>query len=135
MSLVLPERFDASFICKAFYPQEWKDKRLSSINMGKCYDWAYKAFCLWLDVELWTTENHAWVKCGDLFFDSEALSGSPSVDRIPCNVRCGWDEVEPTPMDAESFKDFWNVYGGGRRHHWNSLADTIRSVGLNVLRT
>lgn len=135
MSLILPSQFDASFISKVFYPREWKYGLLSSINTGRCYDWAYKAFCLWSDTELWTTERHAWVRCGDKFFDSESPNGVPSVDKIPCNERYGWDEVEPTAMTVESFKEFWNENGGGRKFHWDEIVGTIKSLGLSVLRT
>lgn len=135
MSLIQPERFDAKFINKTFYTKEWKYGLLSSINTGRCYDWAYKAFCLWSDVQLWTTERHAWVQCGDKFYDSESWKGVPSLDEIPCNKRTGWDEVPPTAMDSKEFQEFWNDNGGGERFHWHLLVERIKSVGLSVLRT
>src|SRR5574338_1563380 len=57
----VPEKFDANFITEVFFPYEWNKKLFSSINTGRCYDWAYIAYCLWPNVSLWTTECHAWV--------------------------------------------------------------------------
>lgn len=135
MSLILPASFSADFINRFFYPEEWARGYLSRINSGRCYDWAYKAFCLWSDTDLWTTERHAWIKCGDLFFDSESPSGVQSFDRIPCNGRAGWDEVEPTAMSSEAFQIHWNNNGGGRRNHWHELVETIKALGLPIART
>jgi hypothetical protein len=115
----LPEEFSPQFITETFFPQYVEMPRL--INMGKCYDWAYFAFCLYDDVILWTTDCHAWIEKNELFYDSEVTKGEAEFESLSCNSNYGWDELPPQQMEIQEFKDFWNYTGAGRRFHWGQL--------------
>lgn len=132
--LILPKRFDANFITQIFYPYEWANNRHQSINTGRCYDWAYYAYCLWKNVVLWTTEHHAWVQVGKKFFDSESSSGIMDHTKLNCNALWPGEEVLPTAMHADKFKELWNDCGGGRKFHWDLMQEEIREKGLTPIR-
>lgn len=130
----VPESFDANFITENFFPYEWKHQFLSSINTGRCYDWAYIAYCLWPNVTLWTTERHAWVEVSGLFYDSESPSGVEDHQKLRCNETWGWDDQEPIAIKPEEFKDFWNENGGGRKYHWDDLHKEILELDFQPIR-
>src|SRR5271166_2651272 len=65
--IIVPPKFSATFISKTFYPYEHKHKMHSSINMGRCYDWAFTAYAIWPDLILWSTPHHAWVQMNDRY--------------------------------------------------------------------
>lgn len=132
---ILPKHFDVDFINKVFYPSEYQSNCLYKINSGRCYDWAYQAYCLWEDTRLWSNDIHAWIMYKGLFFDSESPGGVSSFNQLNCNSMYGdIAERSPCEMQVEEFKDFWNVYGGGRKFHWNELESRIRSFGLTILK-
>lgn len=132
---ILPSHFDVDFINKVFYPSEYKNNCLGEINSGRCYDWAYLAYCLWENTKLWSSDIHAWIMYKGLFFDSESPHGVTSFNELNCNAIHGdLSQEDPCEMQAEKFKNHWNMYGGGRRFHWNELELRIRSLGLTVLR-
>jgi len=133
MPLILPQRFSASFVTRTFYPYEYKHKCRDEINMGQCYDWAYIAYCLWANVELWTSDYHAWVKVGTKFYDSETFNGDPDLKKLGCNRRCGWGEVEPMQVSAHKFKVIWDTYGHPN-HEWDLQVEKITKLGLNIVR-
>lgn len=126
--------FSPGFITKTFFPEYTKNKRL--INTGKCYDWAYIAYCLYDDIDLWTTDNHAWVEHNDAFYDSECNeNGVRDTANLGCNRRCGWFDLPPTKViDINEYKELWNANGAGRRHHWNSLLAEIGQRGFQWIR-
>lgn len=135
MPLVLPKNFSASFINRVFFPREYKSKELAAINTGRCYDWAYLGYCLWPGVLLWTTDMHAWVQKGRKFYDSESVTGLKDHNELRCNAWFPGDEQSPTVMDIQSFKDFWDEHGGGKRRHWGALHDKIINKGLTPIRS
>jgi len=134
-AIIFPEKFSAGFINRVFFNREWKNDWLSDINTGRCYDWAYIAYCLWPEVLLWTTDHHAWVQVDNKFFDSEAQYGLQNHEWLNCNSMWPGDEVEPTIMNVQDFKNLWNTFGGGKRFHWDSLVEKIRQLGLNPIRS
>lgn len=101
--------------------------------MGGCYDWAYLAYCLWANVELWTTDYHAWVKVGTKFYDSETFKGNTNLKKLGCNRRCGWNEIEPMLVSAREFKTIWDEYGYSG-HSWDSNLERIAGRGLQIVR-
>lgn len=133
-SLVLPEKFDANFINKNFFYKEWKGRYLDAINSGRCYDWAYIAYCLWSDVLLWTTDSHAWVQVGNSYFDSESIYGLKDHRKLRCNTVWPGDELKPTVMTIRNFKIYWNEHGGGSTHHWPKLIKKMLGLGLTPIR-
>lgn len=130
----IPEKFDANFITKVFFPYEWKHKYFSSINSGRCYDWAYIAYCLWPNVTLWTTERHAWVEVNGLHYDSESPNGVDDPEKLRCNEQFPANDVGPEMIQAEKFKDFWNGNGGGRTYHWDDLHQEIMDLDFQPIR-
>jgi hypothetical protein len=133
-TILLPKKFSADFISQIFYPEEWKKGWLRSINSGRCYDWAYYAYCLWPNVKLWTTEHHAWVQVGKKFFDSESGNGIQDHCKLNCNSVWPGEETPPTIMSSEDFQKFWNKNGGGRKYHWDIMQQEIREKGLHPIR-
>lgn len=130
----VPKEFNANFITEVFFPYEWTHKLFSSINTGRCYDWAYIAFCLWPNVTLWTTECHAWVEVDGLFYDSETPNGHLDHKKLRCNEYWPGRSTKPTSMSPENFKEFWNENGGGRKHHWNELHQEMLELDFQPIR-
>ena len=131
--LVVPKKFSADFINRVFYPLEYSRATLQTINSGRCYDWAYYAYCLWNNVQLWSCDTHAWVHVGEKFYDSESPDGVRDYSQLGCNSRWGW-EKEPKPMNIGTFKSMWSRIGSGRRKHWHLLAGDIRERGFSLVR-
>ena len=133
-----PKLFDPDFISRTFFPKMWKENNLAEINWGRCYDWAYYAYCLFSDVKLVTTTHHAWVQWKDRYYDSQWKEVLPGGHHI--FMKKDWDDQDFEPMlidenSIEKFKELWNHHGGGRRFHWNTMLDEIRSQGLRPLRS
>ncbi len=72
--------FKPSLITKEFFP-DYDD--VSVINEGECFIWAYLAFLIFKDVEIWDVNCHAFVKYKGKFYDSEVLRGSPDWQDLP----------------------------------------------------
>jgi len=122
-----PKLFNGTFINRHLFPSFFKYNRLSVINSGRCYDWAYFAHRLF-GAKLWSTDYHAWVQYGKKFYDSEAgLHGVSNFLALKCNKRncfpLPWDEMPPATMDLKQFKSFWDSNGGGHRRHWDSMLE------------
>ncbi len=73
---------DVKFINQNFFP-EYKD--VSVINQGECFLWAYIAFRLYKNVELWDMGAHAFVrnKLDGKFYDSERPQGELDWKDLP----------------------------------------------------
>src|ERR1035441_2650908 len=110
-----PASFNGRFVTRHLFRNYLEHKTLSFINMGRCYDWAYYAYHLFPDVQLWTTDFYAWVEAKGKHWDSETPKGVKSYMKLGCNVRnsfpCPWDEQEPVTMEVDEFKDFWDRNG------------------------
>jgi len=124
----LPKRFNANFITHTFFPEYIGEEGF--INSGRCYDWAYYAYCLFPTVQIWTTDFHAWIQYGKRFFDSVHPLGSESELTYH-----GWDETEPCILPISEFKNMWDEIGGGRKHHWNRMLREMRGRGLRPVRS
>lgn len=154
--LRLPKKFSSSFINRHFFPSYLQFNRLSSINTGRCYDWAFFAHRLF-GVELWATDYHAWVEVwvpkakqpepvttggyyyGPVkerrYFDSETPKGVSSFMDLGCNIRCAnpipWESDPPKRFELEQFKQFWDKHGGGYKRHWDSMLEPELKKVLN----
>lgn len=133
-NLILPQRFSASFVSRVFFNRDYRNKTLNWINTGRCYDWAYYAYCLWGNVKLWTSDIHAWVQVGGKFYDSESFTGKARHEDLNCNAAFDWEDEPPRQVTSEEFQNIWDTHGGGRRRHWHALRDDIVGHGLIVLR-
>ena len=127
-----PRHFNGTFINRHFFPNYLKHGSLSLINQGRCYDWAYYAYRLF-NVQLWTTDYHAWVRWDGNYFDSETVKGVQNFMKLRCNMRNAfplpWDGQAPKRVDVQEFKTFWDEHGGGKRRHWDTVLEAdLRNV-------
>ena len=66
------KKFQPGLVVRAF-PEVVKDP--ADINMGRCMQWAYMAYCMFEGVELWSMAVHAFISYEGKFYDSERLRG------------------------------------------------------------
>lgn len=152
----LTKKFSARFINRTFFASLIRRRSAADINVGRCYDWAYYAYCLFPDVTLWNNAGHSWVQYQEKFYDSECPDGVESFSDIPCNYRNPWlldpDEEKyavtingeklvkklfingPCELNSEQFKSFWNKNGGGRREHWELMLEEMLNKQLPISR-
>lgn len=106
------------FITDTFY-SDWK--RVRAINCGECYSWAYLAHRVLqhrgIQSELWCSEDHAFLKIGNKFYDAERPLGVLDYDRLPCNRATGSHYAEC--LDMDEWKEVWNI--DTRFNHWITL--------------
>ena len=119
---------DANLITKLFFSNVLSPR---DINNGDCFRWAYLAWCLYPDVELWTNPNHAWVKYQDKFYDSETPNGVDDWTDLPT---CAMWNKEPRQVSVEQFKSVWRYSHRGRKSPtWrvlDSQARRLLSIGI-----
>lgn len=115
---------DVSFINRTFF----RDVDPPEINYGKCFIWAYIAFHLYEDVELWSFGNHAFVKYDGKFYDSERPNGEEDWSDLPATnwgKGCGCSICKnPAKKVSEvSFKSSKHWGGQAKRFHvtWEGL--------------
>lgn len=126
----VPAQFNGGFISRHFFPDYFRHNNVRAINSGRCYDWAYLAYRMFPDIQLWATDFHAWVRYGKKYHDSETGKfGVLNFMELGCNKRNAypvpWDQHAPRQMTVEEFKDFWNREGGGQRRHWDSSLEPL----------
>src|SRR5579863_6022582 len=109
---LVPEEFSSDFITRVFYPRCWKSSCPDCINYGECYDWAYYAYCLFPEVQLWHNRNHAWVKTRDRFFDSQYMDGIYPENDISVDRR--FSRTLAKHVSSEELQTFWNNHVAGR---------------------
>ena len=104
-----PDKFDAHFISKTFFYTH----SLETINYGSCFEWAYLAYKVFhkVDIRLWSTKDcnyHAFIKIGDVYYDSEAYDGRASWRQLPCNMRNGSSiYTQASEMTLQAYKSYW----------------------------
>jgi hypothetical protein len=94
--------FRPSLVTREFFP-EYDD--VSVINEGECFIWAYAAYLLFKDIELWYTPHHAFVKYHGRFYDSERLRGVEHWQDLPA---AGRGFVPLQDRSIEAFKAGWD---------------------------
>jgi len=121
-----PHQFNGLFITRHFFPKYLKYNNVSAINSGRCYDWAYFAYRMFPNVQLWTTDYHAWIQVGKKFYDSETKAGVSNFMLLGCNKRHAptpWEDQPPIRASVLWFKSFWDKHGGGYKRHWDSMLE------------
>lgn len=113
--------FKASFVTETFFAEIPKDR----INQGHCFAWAYIAYNLFEDVELWDTDIHAFIKYKGKFYDSDRPNGEDDWEDLPANNfgKKTWGaQLVARNQPIEEFKDLWTgnpeQYG---YESWNAL--------------
>lgn len=112
----MPGKLSVSFINKTFFP-DYQD--VSVINKGECFLWAYTAYCLYRDVELWYMYAHAFVrsKRNGLFYDSERPHGVEDWKDLPATNMgngCGCGDCKKPATKLLTPRKF--------RHTWRGMA-------------
>ncbi len=103
---------DVTFINKTFFPKYFD---VAVINYGECFIWAYVAYRLYPNLELWDMEAHAFVrsKVTGKFYDSESPNGVDDWKDLPATnfgKGCGcFSCQEPAKKyrSVETFCDAW----------------------------
>jgi 3'-phosphoadenosine 5'-phosphosulfate sulfotransferase (PAPS reductase)/FAD synthetase len=123
---------DVDFINRTFWP-EYQD--VSVINEGECFIWAYIAYHLYEDVELWSFGNHAFVKYHGKFYDSERPNGEDEWEDLPATnfgKGCGcWSCTKPArKVTPNLFKDdkHWGKQTKRFNVTWGRLRELVRKV-------
>lgn len=109
MTRKLSGPIDGEMITREFFP-DVEDPE--TINYGDCMKWAYIAYHLYEDVQLYSNKPHAFVKQGKKFYDSESPNGIARWRLIGCNDRCaphyGKSQLLPHKQNLEEFKERWH---------------------------
>jgi len=101
--------FKPSLVTQHFFPYEvnWP----AEINHGRCFQWAYYAFCMFDGITICDTDDldctvdcHAFIKHDDRYYDSEMLQGVYDFNDLPAIAYTSRQLVIHTP---ESFKELW----------------------------
>ncbi len=108
--------FQPQLVTANFFP---KYRRCpDKINHGQCFIWAWLCHRIFRDVVLCDSDNHAFVKYGDKFYDSERLAGMSDWRDLPATQ--GWDNPARW-FTARHFQKEWEfclpMYG----ETWSSL--------------
>lgn len=115
--------FKASFITETFFP----DDEPSDINSGECFKWAYIAYSLFEDVELYDLPHHAFVKYKGKYYDAECPEGEENWKDLPaCNWGLWFDT--PTCHTPESFKYEWRSQVRRFQTSWDRLDQVVQET-------
>lgn len=96
------------------------------VNFGDCFKWAWCAYKLFNDVELYSQECHAFIKYRGKFYDSESLEGVKKYSRL----RTIKDHIGmfPAPVKMEP-QEFINYWSSENKCDWNKLNENINALG------
>ena len=102
------------FINRHFFPNE----PVEIINQGECFLWAYLAYRLYSNVELWDMESHAFVRSKKTgrFYDSESPRGEVEWEELPAT---NWGRG--TGYVVQSIRKFKTA--GKFRRAWNGMRE------------
>jgi hypothetical protein len=109
MSYVKLSHFNPAAITEIHFPHTV----IESINYGRCFIWAYLCYSTFDNVELWTTDWHAFVKHNGKFYDSEVPNGIEDWKLLPTCARfCLMSPAHYYQQNAYSqtpheFREFW----------------------------
>lgn len=103
----LSGKINGQLITKEFFPLEVGNER--QINCGDCYRWAYIAYKLYEEVDLYSTEHHAFPYQRGYFFDSESPYGEEDLEDLACNKICRayGHEGDAFFQEEDDFEEFW----------------------------
>jgi hypothetical protein len=124
---------DVAFINRTFF-SDYKDVKI--INEGECFLWAYHAYRLYKDVELWDMETHAFVrsKSTGKFYDSEKPEGEKDWKDLRATnfgVGCGCLSCRRPPrhfITGGSFRRGWGYMAKKFDVKWNKVHAKIKRV-------
>jgi hypothetical protein len=124
---------DVGFINRTFFSEH---TNVATINKGECFLWAYLAYRLYKNVELWDMGAHAFVrdKVTGKFYDSERPQGEEDWKDLPATnfgKGCGCHRCKQPARKfrvARKFRYAWR--GMAKLHHvrWKKLHQEIKEV-------
>lgn len=100
----MKQQFTPSLIHSIFFKQYTHP---IEINWGQCFHWAYIAYKLFDNVELWSSQYHAFIKFGNRYFDSEHLNGIKNWKKIRTIKEYYGSAVRHS---EKQFKLYWGQY-------------------------
>jgi hypothetical protein len=97
------------------------------VNYGDCYKWAWIAYKIFNDVELWSHESHAFIRYRRKFYDSETLNGIENWHRIRTikENAAHYRNVPAIKMSPIQYVEYWNVLNDC---DWSGLNEKIDGV-------
>src|SRR4051812_16795567 len=115
------QTFRPTLITREFF-SSYRD--VSIINDGECFIWAYSAYVIFGDVEVWYNNHHAFVKHRGRFYDSERLKGVSSWQDLPA-TKGGGPAARTTIV---SFKKAWAHNPMSFGTTWEKIESNARKV-------
>jgi len=110
--------------------------RASDINKGECFLWAYYAYRLYKNVELWDMGAHAFVRdrVTGKFYDSESPQGKEDWKELPATnwgKGCGCPRCHQPARKfkvARKFRKAWKGMTKRFKVEWNIIHLKIKKV-------
>jgi hypothetical protein len=110
--------------------------RASDINQGECFLWAYLAYRLYKNVELWDMGAHAFVrdKVTGKFYDSERPQGEEDWKELPATnwgQGCGCSRCQQPARKFNVARKFRKAWIGMTKKHkvqWEAIDLKIKKV-------
>lgn len=113
-----------------------------SVNCGHCYIWAWivaahvPSATLWSDTKAHKDDAlHAFVRIGNIFFDSETTRGVQNPLHLPCFKRCNVFSTQPfeivEKLTPREFFCSWNVYPSDQDGYFASKLRRLLSENQN----
>ena len=124
---------DVAFINRTFFS---KYLDVSVINMGECFLWAYLAYRLYDNVELWDMGAHAFVrsKTTGKFYDSERPNGEEDWKDLPATnfgQGCGCPRCQQPARKFATAGKFRRSWKGCTKRFgvkWDKIHEKIKRV-------
>jgi len=118
--------FRPSLVTKSIFPT-YRDPAI--VNEGECFIWAYSAFLIFDNVELYYVNCHAFVKYRKRFYDSEMLRGSTDWQDLPATSGCSCPPIKVSP---QIFKVAWGDQPQRFNTSWRKIEASARRVLKNA---
>ena len=117
------KNFDPNFITETFFSEIDPEE----INMGQCFQWAYLAYNLFENVELWDLPHHAFVKYKGKYYDSECPNGEKDWRDLPASNWGRWYKT-PRRQTPSAFKRDWFLQTKRFDTSWNELETLAKEL-------
>jgi hypothetical protein len=125
---------DVDYINRTFFPKDLND--LESINSGRCFLWAYIAYRLYKDAQLYDMGSHAFVysKSTKRYYDSEVPQGVKRWRKLRATYNgqgCGCSSCTSGKHSQKILGKFRDRWRGSAEYHkvdWKALNFKIKAV-------
>lgn len=117
------EQFNPRLITEQHFPDHIDEP--DAINYGHCFMWAYLAHKTFKGVQLWDTPQHAFVRYGKKFYDSENPDGVANWQDLRA---CHWYSHLPVKRSRKSFQSNWRGQTRRFKTNWKKLDQQAKEV-------